>query len=79
MSKDDRMFEPMSPDSIEEMEESYYDNLSISDDDYDTQCEARQKENDAYLDEFEAWLQASGLKEKTIYKHLDNVAFYLNT
>ena len=36
-------------------------------------------ESKTYLEEFEAWLQASGLKEKTIQGHLDNVSFYLDT
>ena len=54
---------------------------SINDDgyDYDKAVEARCAENEKYLDEFEEWLMASGLKEATINRHLDNVYFFLNT
>ena len=45
---------------------------------YEKACERRKKENEAYLIEFEQWLQASGLKDKTIQKHISNVDFYLN-
>ena len=37
------------------------------------------KENDEFLDLFEKDLFASGLSEKTVYRHLRNADFYLNT
>lgn len=46
---------------------------------YERACEKRRTENDAYLDEFEAWLDAAGLSDKTISRHIRNVDFFLNT
>lgn len=46
---------------------------------YEQQCEARRQENARYLAAFEGYLEAAGLSQKTIDRHLDNVAFYLNT
>ncbi len=38
----------------------------------------RIEKNDEYLREFVDYLEESGLKEKTIDKHVGNVAFYIN-
>ena len=46
---------------------------------YDRPCEERRAENDGYLDEFEAWLEAAGLSDKTIQRHMRNVDFFINT
>ena len=45
---------------------------------YEAECKKIKKANEVLLDEFEAWLEASGLSEKTIDNHFENVAFYLN-
>ncbi len=36
-------------------------------------------ESETHMNEFEAWLRATGLKEKTVRRHLDNVGFFLET
>lgn len=46
--------------------------------DYDDLCRLREEINCQYYDEFERWLTAKGLKEKTVHNHLNNVAFYLD-
>ena len=45
---------------------------------YERAVEEQLGRNDTYLDEFEAWLLESGLKEKTIQNHLRNVEFFIN-
>ena len=46
---------------------------------YEKACEVRRQENEKYLAEFEQWLMASGISNKTIQNHKSNVEFYLNT
>ena len=46
---------------------------------YERACEERRSENEGYLDEFEEWLEAAGLSDKTIQRHLRNVDFFINT
>jgi hypothetical protein len=46
---------------------------------YEKKCEQIQAENERHLEAFEAWLIEKGLSEKTIYNHLGNIEFYLNT
>lgn len=46
---------------------------------YEKACEKIQQENEIYLNLFETDLLASGLSEKTVYRHLRNVDFYINT
>jgi hypothetical protein len=53
--------------------------MSRQDDiDYDRQADQIRAENAVLLDEFEAWLEESGLKEKTVRKHMGNVSFYID-
>ncbi|MGN0398760.1 MAG: hypothetical protein ACI4EO_01410 [Blautia sp.] len=47
--------------------------------DYEKACLVIQKKNAEYLNLFEMDLINSGLKEKTIIRHLRNVDFYINT
>ena len=68
---------PIDLEDIEDYMESAYEEMEY--DDYKRECKLREQENDRFLDEFEADLTASGLKRNTIDKHIDNVAFYLNT
>jgi hypothetical protein len=46
---------------------------------YEKLCKLQQAKNYEYLDIFEKDLMASGLSQKTIKKHLNNVDFYINT
>lgn len=46
---------------------------------YVFECKMIESANKSYLKQFEDYLKASHLKEKTIRRHMDNVAFYLNT
>src|SRR5690554_4763778 len=46
---------------------------------YERLCKLQQDKNDEYLGVFEKDLMASGLRQKTITKHLNNVDFYINT
>ena len=45
---------------------------------YEEDCKKIRKANERLLNEFEAWLQASGLSGKTISNHLSNIDFYIN-
>ena len=45
---------------------------------YELRCKELKKENEGYLAEFEEWLTASGLKPKTVQKHIGNVDFFIN-
>ena len=45
---------------------------------YEKECERIRKINERQLNEFESWLKASGLSEKTIYNHRTNIDFYVN-
>ena len=53
--------------------------LDVEYEEYERACEKRRAENDAYLDEFEMWLDEAGLSDKTITRHIRNVGFFLNT
>ena len=44
--------------------------------DYDKQVNAIQKLNEPILNDFKTWLQNSGLSEKTIKNHVDNIDFF---
>jgi site-specific recombinase XerD len=44
--------------------------------DYDSQVEAIRAYNQPVLDEFRAWLEQSGLAEKTVKAHVDNIDFF---
>ena len=46
--------------------------------DFDREVEEIRAENNVLLDDFEKWLTSSGLKDKTIKKHIGNVEFYVN-
>jgi hypothetical protein len=46
--------------------------------DFESACDAVRARNEALLNQFEQWLRDSGLSDKTVLKHLDNVAFYIN-
>ena len=53
--------------------------MSLQDDiDYDQQADQIRAENAVLLEGFETWLKESGLKEKTVRKHLGNVSFYID-
>jgi site-specific recombinase XerD len=45
---------------------------------YEEDCKMIRNDNEKLLHEFEAWLNASGLSEKTINNHLSNIDFYIN-
>lgn len=45
---------------------------------YEADCERIREANEALLEDFENWLQASGLSKRTINKHVENVDFYIN-
>ncbi|MCI5207392.1 MAG: recombinase [Candidatus Electrothrix sp. ATG2] len=45
---------------------------------YEQDCKKIRKANEDILDEFYAWLKASGLSKKTIKKHVGNIDFYVN-
>ena len=45
---------------------------------YEADCKKIRKTNNKILHDFETWLKASKLKEKTIRKHIENVDFYIN-
>lgn len=45
---------------------------------YEADCEKIRQNNDILLNDFENWLKASGLKDKTIRSHTGNVDFYIN-
>lgn len=42
------------------------------------ECTTIREENRLLLRDFESWLQAKGLGDKTIATHRDNIAFYIN-
>ncbi|MBR3318085.1 MAG: hypothetical protein IKG21_09755 [Atopobiaceae bacterium] len=46
--------------------------------DYERACDERRAENEEYLNEFEEWLKAAGLSDKTIQRHIHNVDFFIN-
>ena len=50
----------------------------MSYEDYEQQAAREKEKNEKILGIFEKWLKESGLKEKTINKHVDNVSFYIN-
>ena len=45
--------------------------------DMEERCKEYERQNGDYLDEFEYWLRVSGLSEKTVTGHLNNVEFFL--
>ena len=45
---------------------------------YEADCKKIRKNNKKLLSDFGAWLKASGLKDKTIRNHVDNISFYIN-
>jgi site-specific recombinase XerD len=45
---------------------------------YEIECKRIRTSNERLLDDFENWLRKSGLTEKTISNHIDNVDFYIN-
>mgnify|MGYP001051781747 CR=1 FL=1 len=47
-------------------------------DDLDSAANRIREENTRILADFERWLAESGLKDKTIRKHVGNVEFYVN-
>jgi len=47
-------------------------------DDHFRAKEKQQQTNDKLLQEFREWLQAKGLTNKTVKKHVDNIDFYIN-
>ena len=50
----------------------------MSYEDYEVEAAREKEKNEKILGIFEKWLIESGLKEKTINKHIDNVSFYIN-
>ena len=50
----------------------------MSYEDFEKESEAIREENRILLEGFEEWLRQSGLKDKTIRKHVQNVDFYIN-
>jgi hypothetical protein len=52
--------------------------MSLDDEKYEINCKKIRKENELLLDDFESWLLKKGLKEKTVYKHVANIDFYIN-
>lgn len=53
--------------------------MFFDDEDYEGLCENLLQENETFLNLFETDLFKSGLSEKTVYRHLRNVDFYINT
>lgn len=45
---------------------------------YEADCKKIRKTNERLLAEFDAWLQSSGVADKTIRNHLSNIDFYIN-
>src|SRR5215471_8849020 len=45
---------------------------------YDARVRAIRAYNQPILDEFQAWLEQSGLAEKTIRAHVNNISFFTN-
>ena len=46
--------------------------------DYDAQVRAIRTYNQPLLDDFEVWLEQSGLSEKTVETHVSNIDFFTN-
>lgn len=46
--------------------------------DFDAECNAIRQQNNVLLEQFALWLSKSGLSEKTVLKHVDNVDLYIN-
>ncbi len=47
-------------------------------DTYDARVRAIRASNQPILDDFEAWLERSGLVEKTVKTHVNNISFFTN-
>ena len=45
---------------------------------YEAECERIRESNANLLGDFEDWLQKSGLADKTIRQHVENIDFYIN-
>jgi len=54
------------------------DDLDNDLEDYFKQKEKQEKKNEKLLDKFKKWLQAKGLSNKTVEKHVENIDFYIN-
>ena len=52
---------------------------ALSMDDVNAVTQKITSQNEKVLQEFESYLQKSGITSKTISKHLDNIDFYINT
>ena len=50
----------------------------MSYEDFEKESKSIREENRILLDGFEEWLRQSGLKDKTIRKHVQNADFYIN-
>lgn len=46
--------------------------------DFEVACDAVRAQNQGLLEQFEQWLRDSGLSEKTVLTHVDNIGFYIN-
>ncbi|MFW6267241.1 MAG: recombinase [Halanaerobium sp.] len=57
------------------------DNFNLEDFDPDGHFknkEKQQQKNEKLLEEFKKWLEAKGLTDKTVEKHVENIDFYIN-
>jgi intergrase/recombinase len=45
---------------------------------YQAECKRIRESNDSLLGDFEDWLRKSGLADKTIKQHVENIDFYIN-
>lgn len=46
---------------------------------YEEDCERIRESNEKLLDEYAKWLFKANLTEKTVYNHVGNIDFYINT
>lgn len=66
------------PEQATSLEKKSCDSADSEYEAYELRCAELEKLNEGYLEEFDEWLAATGLKDKTIAGHVDNVAFFLN-
>ncbi len=52
--------------------------MSFDYEQYEAECERIRESNEVLLGDFKDWLRDSGLADKTIDKHVENVDFYIN-
>ena len=45
---------------------------------YEEDCKEIKKTNERLLNEFEGWIKASGVSDKTVNSHISNIDFYVN-